>query len=195
MTGDVAQILAAQQGRRVLIGCAMAGAVKSVAANAVLLLPLVGRSVGGGRLIHKTVEAGLNHRDQRNAGKLLAEGLNGCYIRRIVRWRKEGELLHRPEQLVADQLRLIERSGMDHLEPDRADLLQALERLVFARNRRNALANGRSVIRTFAARLAYPFHATFRQNGLRRHIQHAVLERSATDIWNQAFHLNVFEHS
>lgn len=43
--------------------------------------------------------------------------------------RKKCKLLHRPEQIVADDLRRIQRPGMDHLEAHRADLREILERL------------------------------------------------------------------
>ena len=105
-----------------------------------------------------------------------------------MRRRKESELLHRPQQLVAYHLRLIQRPGMNHLESHRADLRQVLERLAFSRNRRNAFADRRWVVGTLAARLANSLNSSFRQDRFRRHIQNPVLERSAADIWNQAFH-------
>jgi hypothetical protein len=84
---------------------------------------------------------------------------------------------------------------MNHLETDRAHLSQTPQSLSFARNRRNALSNCRCVVGTLAARLADPFDVPFGQNGLAGHIQDAILEGSAADIWNQAFHvLNVSEH-
>jgi len=104
VAGDVAKILAPQQRRGVLVGGAMAGAVKSVAANTVLLAPLVRHGVGGGRLVHEAIGSGLDHRNQRDSGKLLAKGLNSRYIGRIVRGSEKGVLLHRLEQIIADQL-------------------------------------------------------------------------------------------
>jgi hypothetical protein len=77
---------------------------------------------------------------------------------------------------------------MNHLEADRADLGEIVESLAIADDRRDTLANGGGVIGALASGLADPFDASFGQHRLSGHIQNPVLERSATDIWNQAFH-------
>ena len=188
VAGDVAEIFASQQRLGSFTGRAMAGPVESVAANAKIPAPFVWHGVGGRRFVHEPVGASLNHRDQRDSRKFLAKCLNGRDVGRIVRRSQERELFHCRKKFVVDQLRRIVRASMNHLEPDRPDLRQALLGVAFARNRRDTLANCGWVIGAFAPRLADSFHTPFRQNGLRRHVQDPVLERSATDIWNQAFH-------
>jgi hypothetical protein len=78
--------------------------------------------------------------------------------------------------------------GVHRLESHRVNLGQALERLSRSGNLRNALANRRRIIGALAARLANPLHPPLGQNGLLRHVQNPVLERSAADIWNKTFH-------
>jgi hypothetical protein len=77
---------------------------------------------------------------------------------------------------------------MNRLETDSADLGQILEGFAWSRNLGDTFGDSSRVIGALAPRLTDPFHATRGQNGLRRHVQDAELERSATDIWNQIFH-------
>jgi hypothetical protein len=84
---------------------------------------------------------------------------------------------------------------MDYFEANRAHLSQTRQSFSFARNGRNALANGRRIVRTLATRLADSFHSSFGQYGFARHVQDPKLERGAADIWDQAIHLNAFEQS
>jgi hypothetical protein len=77
---------------------------------------------------------------------------------------------------------------MDHLEADRADLGETDESLAFAGNGRDTLANGGGIIGALASGLADALDASFGQHRLSWHIQNPVLERSATDIWDQTFH-------
>jgi hypothetical protein len=77
---------------------------------------------------------------------------------------------------------------MNHLEADRADLGEIVESFAITGNRRDTLANGGGVIGALASGLADALEAPFGQHRLSGHIQNPVLERSATDIWDQTFH-------
>ncbi len=88
-----------------------------------------------------------------------------------MRRSKKSELLHRLEQFVADQLRLIQRPRMNHFEAHRADLGKILERLALPGYRRNACADCIWIIGALAAPLADPPDTTFRQNRLAGHVQ------------------------
>ena len=116
MPGDVPQIVAAKEGLRAFAGRAVTGSVKTVAANAVFRAPRIRHGVGGRRFIHESVRKGLHDRDQRNAGQLLAKGLDRRDVGRVVRGREEGKLLHRGQEGIVDKLRRVERTGMNRLE-------------------------------------------------------------------------------
>ena len=89
MAGDVTEIVASKQSLSPFAGRPVACTMKSVTAHAVLLAPFVGHRVGSRGFVHLTIRAGLNHRDQWNAGKLLTERANGCNVRGIMGGREE----------------------------------------------------------------------------------------------------------
>ena len=103
---------------------AVARAVESVAADAELLVELVGQRVGVGDFGNRGVKGGVEAGDLRNVGQFVHGRPNAREVRRIVQRRQVGETLDRGDHFRRDQDRTGELlAAVDHAMPDRADLL------------------------------------------------------------------------
>ena len=118
----------------------------------------------------------------------MLKGFDCSNIGWIVGGGEEAELFHGGQELVIDDLRCVERPGMDGFEADSANLREAGERLAWTSYLIDALADSGRIIGTLPARLAYALDAALCQAGLARHVQNAELERGASDIWDQTLH-------
>ena len=81
---------------------------------------------------------------------------------------EERKLFHCGQKCVVDELRFRKPSSMNSLEPNRANFGQACQRLAFACDGADALADCSRIIGALAAGLANPLHTPLSQQRLHR---------------------------
>ena len=111
----------------------MRGAVEAVAADLVVLIILIGQSIGIGHRGHGLVEGGIEHGDHRHAGHELLAGLDADDVGGVVQRREGIALLNGGHDFVGDDNRLGKLlTAVDDTVTDCVDLLHRADHAVLA---------------------------------------------------------------
>ena len=105
MAGDAGKLLHLQKLSCPLCHVAVRGAVKAIAADALLLVEFVGQRVEIGTLGQGLVKGGVEDHYLRHLREVLAGGANPRQVRRVVQGRQRRTVLDTPFDLRGDQLR------------------------------------------------------------------------------------------
>ena len=185
---------------------AVARAVKAVAADAVLLIVLVGDAVNVGLGRHGLVESGVEDDDVRLAGEDVHDGFEAHEVRGVVERSEGDDFFDSLDDFGGDEDGLRELlAAVDYAVAGRAELVEALEDAEFRIDEdvENVLDSRRVVgegnfarhgveagLRVLDAR-AFDSDAldeTLRKDLLAFHVDELILQRRASAVENKNFH-------
>ena len=101
---------------------------------------------------------------------------------------EEAEVFHRSNKGVIDDLRSVQRSGVNSLEADGVDLRKGGKWFAWPGNLVEAFADGGRVVGTLSAKLANALNPALSKHRFPWHLKYPVLERRTPDIRNEAIH-------